>query len=71
MANVNTSASNTRQHTETVIFRAGRVMQIHRIRPLSFPLILPFFLNFRRIVAFHICNYSKNPAHYERDYTYL
>ena len=53
MANVNTSPGDTRQHTQTVVLWARRITKVGDIGAVSFPFILPFFLNFRRIVAFH------------------
>ena len=59
MADVNTGASDTREHTETVVLWSRCIAKISDIRAVSFPFILPFFLNFRRIISFHTRNYIK------------
>ena len=59
VANVNSRPRNPRKHTQTVIFRSGRVIKIDRVSTVSLPFVLPFLFNFCRIIASHICNYSK------------
>jgi len=53
VTDVNTGSSDTRQHTETVVLWARRITKVGDVGAVSLPFILPFFLNFRRIVAFH------------------
>ena len=57
--NVNSRSCNPRKHAQTVIFRPSRVIKINRVSAVSLPFVLPFLFNFCRIIASHICNYSK------------
>ena len=59
VADVNTGASDARKHAETIVLWARRITKVSDIRTVSFPFILPFFLNFRRIISFHNPNYTK------------
>ena len=67
MADVNTSPGDTRKHTQTVVFWARCITKVSDVGTVSLPFILPFFLNFRRIIAFHICNYSTKIAPHESE----
>ena len=59
VTNVNSRPCNPRKHTQAVIFLSGRVIKINRVSAVSLPFVLPFLFNFCRIIASHICNYSK------------
>jgi len=59
VTNVNTRTSDARKHAETIVLWARRITKVSDIRTVSLPFILPFFLNFRRIISFHTRNYIK------------
>ena len=59
VTNVNSRPCNPRKHAQTVIFRSSRVIKINCVSAVSLPFVLPFLFNFCRIIASHICNYSK------------
>ena len=53
MTNMDTSPGDTRQHAQTVVLWVCRITKVGDVGAVSLPCILPFFLNFCRIVASH------------------
>ena len=59
VTDVNTSPGDTRKHAQAVVLGARRITKVSNVGAISLPFILPFFLNFRRIISFHTRNYIK------------